>query len=127
MGIWEKVYKFGGKLAEKATLLYSGMQIGDNSNDNEKIADAIRKYEVNRSAYEQYNRNEDLKVLQYTVLTFIVIVAIFIITIGIKMLLSENKPPATTSVQSIALTTSREGIRTINTTNSSASSSGNGV
>lgn len=111
MGFWEKLFKFLTKTAEKGALLVSGVQIGDSVNDEEKVTNAINRYEINRSAQEIYYRNEDTKTLQIIVLSFIGVVILFIIAIGVRMLLTKNNPPA---VPSIALTTLREGNRTIN-------------
>lgn len=111
MGFWEKFFKFLTKTAEKATILFSGVQIGDSVNDEGKVSDAINRYEINRNAHEVYYRNEDTKTLQIIVLSFIGVVILFIIAIGVRMLLVKNNPPA---APSIALTTLREGNRTIN-------------
>lgn len=112
MGFWERLFKFLGKTFERGTLLVSGMQIGDHSNDSDKIVEAVRNYEVQRGAYEQFNRNEDTKTLQYVVVGFIFVIVIFILVIGIKMMLSKNKQVV--QPQSIALTTLREGNRSVN-------------
>lgn len=118
MGIWKRCYDSGTKVLEKATLIYSAMQIGDNANDGEKVQAAVKNYEAQRNAIDYLQKQEDSKALQYTIVTFIIVVAIFILVIGIKMLLSKNKPE---NSPSIALTTLREGPRTIHNNNNSSS------
>lgn len=113
MGIWKRCYDFGIKALEKATLLFSGMQIGDNVNDIEKVQAAVKNYEVQRNAVDYLNRKEDSETLQYIVVTFIIVIVIFILVLGIKLLLAKNKSVS----PSIALTTLREGPRTINNNN----------
>lgn len=111
MGFWKDMFNVAQKLGEKVMLIFSGVQIGDNANDGSKVAEAIQNYEMKRSAFEQYKHNDDSKTLQYIVLTFIAVVVIFILVIGVKMMLSKREPVATPS---IALTTLREGPRTVN-------------
>lgn len=108
MGFWDNFFRFAAKVATKLTLLFSGVQIGDSVNDSVKVSDAIKNYEVQRNAVEQYYYKEDTKMIQYIVIVFIIAVVLLVIVFGVKMLLDKKQ-----TVPSIALTTLREGSRTV--------------
>lgn len=84
MGFWDKFYKAAKKTITNFILTFTAYEFGDNGNDNEKITNALVKYQ-NDINVQSMRKEEKSEVLEYTVFSLFVIVIIFIIAIGFKL------------------------------------------
>lgn len=87
MGVFSSAAKFLSKQAERAMLLFSGMQWGDNNNDKEKVVAALASYQNMQSANEKLALKEDNAALIYIVVILVIVVVIFMAVLCMKMML----------------------------------------
>lgn len=116
MGVWSSAGKFFSKQAERAMLVFSGMQWGDSSNDSEKTVAAISSYQNLRSAQEKLAERQDHSALMYISGVLIFVIIIFMIVLCVKMLFESVKMSANVDQRqnNIQLST----LRTPNSSNS---------
>lgn len=91
MGVWSSAAKFLSKQAERAMLVFSGMQWGDSSNDSEKAVAAVSAYQNLRSVEEKLAAREDNSALVYIVAVLVIAVIIFIVVLCLKMMIDNVK------------------------------------
>lgn len=113
MGFWKSAGNFVSKQAERAMLIASGVQWGDSANDAEKISSTLAVYNQRALENEKQFQREESTSMQYTVFSLVIVVVLFIIVLGFRMLL-EGVKNKQVQPQQIKLTTLREGNRTIN-------------
>lgn len=117
MGFWKSAAGFLSKQTERALLLVSGMQLGDSRDDSDKITSALVKFNDNLRMSEHLSNQNDSKAIMYMLLALIIIFVIFVTVMCLKLFV-ENIKSKTNAPQNIALTTLREGSRTIGATQS---------
>lgn len=114
MGVWSSAAKFLSKQAERAMLVFSGVQWGDSSNDSDKTIAAVTAYQNLRAANEKLEAHEQHSTLLYIVSLLVIVIVIFMVVLCMKMLLDNVRTNARTNQNQRSNTISLNTLRSTN-------------